>query len=127
MVSAIFQIPQRFELVYGTSALQAGVRLVPYTVGVPLGSVISTKIVEKLKVPVIFVILAGACLQIIGFALLATLPITLEIPHQIYAYEIVASIGYGMNITMLILMIPYSVGDRDRGESCIHLSSAFAH
>jgi MFS family permease len=127
MISAVFQIPQRFELVYDVSPLQSGIKLIPYTIGVPLGSAIASKLAEITKAPVIFIILGGAILQIVGFALMGTLPTTLEIPRQIYAYEIIASLGYGMNIAMLLLLVPFSVQPRDRGKFCSAISTRMIH
>ncbi|KAI1244498.1 hypothetical protein MGN70_014370, partial [Eutypa lata] len=106
-VITMFIIPQRFQLVYGTSGLDAGVRLIPFTVTMPLGIIFASAIAGKFKIPPLYLLLAGSCLQVLGFALLGTLPVTLEVPRQIYAFEIIAGWGCGMNYTLLFLMIPF--------------------
>lgn len=103
----MFIIPQRFQLVYGTSGLDAGVRLIPFTITIPVGTIFASTIAGKLRVPPIYLILVGSCLQIIGFSLLGTLPATLEIPRQMYGFEFIAGWGCGMNFSLLFVMIPY--------------------
>lgn len=68
-----FQLPQRSQLVNGLSSLDAGVRLLPFGAAFPVGSVGSANIVSKLRVPGVYLVLAGAELQVIGYALLRTL------------------------------------------------------
>ncbi|KAI1503030.1 putative multidrug resistance protein fnx1 [Biscogniauxia marginata] len=106
-IIGMFIIPQIFQLVYGTSGLDAGVRLIPFTITLPVGTIFASNIAGKFKVPPLYLILIGSCLQIIGFALLGTLPATLDIPTRIYGYEIITGWGCGMNFTMLFIMIPY--------------------
>ncbi|KAI1137180.1 putative multidrug resistance protein fnx1 [Hypoxylon sp. FL0543] len=106
-IISMFLIPQRFQLIYNTSSLNAGVYLIPFTITIPLGTIFASAIASKLKVPPVYIILAGSCLQIVGFALLSTLPTTLEIPTRIYGYEIIAGWGCGMNFTLLFVMIPH--------------------
>ncbi|KAI1382510.1 putative multidrug resistance protein fnx1 [Hypoxylon trugodes] len=106
-VIAMFHIPQRFQLVYGTSGLDAGVRLIPFTVTIPAGMIFSSTIAGRLKVPPLYLLLAGSCLQVIGFALLGTLPLSLEIPGRIYGFEFIAGWGCGMNFALLFVLIPF--------------------
>lgn len=112
----MFIIPQRYQLVYGTSGLEAGVRLIPFTVTIPVGTIFASTIAGKLKVPPLYLILTGSCLQIIGFALLGTLPSSLEIPKQMYGFEFLAGWGCGMNFTLLFVMIPFVNENRYYGE-----------
>ncbi|KAI1413990.1 MFS general substrate transporter [Hypoxylon sp. FL1857] len=106
-IISMFLIPQRFQLIYNTSSLNAGVYLIPFTITIPFGTMFASIIAGKLKVPPIYIIMAGSCLQIVGFALLSTLPSTLEIPARIYGYEIITGWGCGMNFSLLFVMIPF--------------------
>ncbi|KID83966.1 Major facilitator superfamily domain, general substrate transporter [Metarhizium guizhouense ARSEF 977] len=112
-VIGMFIIPQRFQLVYGTSGLDAGVRLIPFTAAIPVSSVIASSLVGKYKVPPLYLIMSGSCLQILGFGLLGTLPATLEIPARIYGYELIAGWGCGINFSLLFLMVPFVIEKRD--------------
>ncbi|KAI1264505.1 putative efflux pump antibiotic resistance protein [Xylariaceae sp. FL1019] len=109
-----FQLPQRFQLVNHLSALDAGVRVVPFGGAIPIGTILAANILNKTKTPPIFIVLAGAVLQVIGFALMATLPYTPYIPAKMYGFQILAGFGAGANYQTLYLMIPFVVQPRDR-------------
>lgn len=113
---AVFQLPQRFQLVNGLSGLDGGVRLIPFTFASPVGTGIAAGFATKLKVPPIFIILTGSILQVIGFALLGTLPITTDLLPRTYGYEVIAGFGCGMNLALLFVMIPQVVELRDQGR-----------
>lgn len=113
----MFIIPQRFQLVYGTSGLDAGVRLIPFTAAIPVSSIIASTLAGKYKVPPLYLIIAGSCLQVLGFALLGTLPSTFEIPARIYGFEFIAGWGCGINFPLLFVMVPFVVGKREQGQS----------
>lgn len=114
--AAIFLIPQRFILVNGLSPLDAGVRLLPFTFLCPIGSIIAS-VIAKAKVPTIYLLVVGSVLQVVGFALLTTIPITTDIWSPQYGFQIIAGFGVGINISTLILMTPFCVEDRDKGMS----------
>ena len=116
IVVAIYQVPQMFQIVYGFDGLDSGVRVVPFTICWSSGIIIASVVAGRLKVPPVYIILTGACLQIVGFALMSTLPLTLEVPPQKYGYQVIAGLGCGMVLPLLFVMIPFVVGDRDRGE-----------
>ena len=110
----IFLIPQRFQVVNGTSPLGAGTRLLPFTCACPIGS-IAASILSKKKVPPIYLVIAGSCLQVLGFALLSTAPTAMHMSRAQYGYQSIAGTGVGINIITLILMAPFCVEKRDRG------------
>ncbi|KAG6362567.1 hypothetical protein INS49_007659 [Diaporthe citri] len=112
-VIGMFIIPQRFQLVYGTSGLDAGVRLIPFTAAIPLSSIFASGLAGRRKVPPLYLIIVGSCLQVLGFALMATLPSTLDIPARIYGFEVIAGWGCGINFSLLFLMIPFVIEKRD--------------
>lgn len=112
----IFQLPQRFQVVDNATALQAGLRLIPFTVFAPVGSIISAMLAGKMKIPPIYLVMAASSLQVIGFALLSTLSLTEITSSAQYGYQVIAGFGVGINISTLILMTPYSVKEnRDKG------------
>lgn len=117
----MFIIPQRYQLVYGSSGLDAGVRLIPFTVTIPVGTIFASTIAGNLKVPPLYVLLVGTSFQIIGFALLGTLPLTLDIPKQMYGFEFLAGWGCGMNFSLLFVMIPHVNEKRFHCKSHCHL------
>lgn len=112
----MFLLPQRFQLVYGLSGLDAGIRLIPFSFAIPVATIFSAVLAGKKKIPLMYIFLSGACLQVVGFALLGTLPLTPGIPARIYGYELVAGWGCGMNFSLLTIAIPLVVESRDRGK-----------
>lgn len=89
----------------------------PFTFAAPFGSLTGSSLANKLKLPVVFIVLISAVLQTIGFALLATIPDSSHsIPARIYGFQIIAGFGCGINISTLILIIPFVVENRDKGK-----------
>lgn len=111
----MFQLPQRFQIVNGLSATQAGVRFIPFTLASPFGSAFAPAICKKWKVPPIYFVVFAAVLQIIGLALISTLPNSQPIVAAQYGYQIIAGFGCGINIALLLLMTPFCVQERDKG------------
>ncbi|CAG8958366.1 hypothetical protein HYFRA_00011043, partial [Hymenoscyphus fraxineus] len=111
-IVTIFQLPQRFQVVNHATALSAGLRLIPFTVACPFGSAISATIAGKLKVPPLYMVICASCLQIFGFALLSSLPLSIEESRAQYGYQVIAGLGVGINISTLIIMVPYSIKEK---------------
>lgn len=99
----------------GLSGQDAGIRLIPFTLASPVGTGVAASIAGKFKVAPIWIIITGAVLQVVGFSLLGTLPLTQELLPRTYGYEIIAGFGCGMNLALLFVIIPSVVEERDKG------------
>lgn len=110
------QLPQRFQLVGGLSSLDAGVRLIPFGVGLSAGTILSATVAKRSKIPAIYCVMLGAILQIVGYALLATSGSFIAIPPAVYAYQVIAGLGCGISFQTLILNIPLVAEKRDHGQ-----------
>lgn len=110
----VIQIPQRFQSVNGLSPLSAGIRLLPFAIASPIGSVLAPTICKKAKVPPIYLCLVGSALQVIGCALLSTIPNHASIFHGQYGYQVIAGIGVGISLACLVVMAPFTVEERDK-------------
>ncbi|KAF2016768.1 putative multidrug resistance protein fnx1 [Aaosphaeria arxii CBS 175.79] len=110
----VFTLPQRYQIVHATSALQAGIRTMPFTFAAPLGAAWSSAATGKYKIPPIFILMVSASLQILGFALLATLPNSVAVPARSYGFQIVAGFGCGITISLPALVIPFLVEIKHR-------------
>jgi hypothetical protein len=88
----------------------------PFTFMAPFGSAIVSTVAGKLKVPVVYIVIVSGVLQTLGFGLLASLPTATEIPARIYGFQIIAGFGCGINISTLLLLVPFVVETRDKGE-----------
>ncbi|THV49260.1 hypothetical protein BGAL_0204g00150 [Botrytis galanthina] len=105
-------LPQRLQVVNGMSPVAASVRLIPFTALIAFGSVIAN-VFLKLHVPPIYLMFIGSCLQVIGVALLSTVSKDTHIDHAIYGYEVIAGLGIGIVIAMIIVVPPHVVEKRD--------------
>lgn len=116
-----FQVPQRFQLINGLSTLNAAVRLVPYGAGVPVGTIVGANLAGKLQIPLVYLVMASVVFQVVGYALLGTLPTDTTIPPAAYAYLVIAGLGCGMCIQTLLLAIPFTTEKRDNGKCSVLL------
>ena len=114
---SVFQLPQKFQFVHGSSGVRAGIQTMPFTFAAPVGSVFSSLVAGKLRVPVVYLVIFAGLLQTTGFALLASLPESSHVYARAYGYQIIAGFGCGINISTLLLIVPFVVEDRDKGES----------
>ncbi|KAK8064291.1 hypothetical protein PG996_008943 [Apiospora saccharicola] len=111
---AMVSLPERFQLVYELSGLDAGIRLIPFSLAVPFGTGMASALLGKKRIPVLYLLGFGACLQVAGFALLGTLPLSPSIAPRMYAGEVIAGLGCGVNYILYFLLIPNIVAPRDR-------------
>jgi hypothetical protein len=114
MAVTTYQLPQRFELVNELDSFDAGVRLIPYGAAFPVGSMISANLSSKLRVPGLYLSIVGSGFQVIGYALLSTLDSSVHITPGTYGYEVLCGLGCGMTYQMMYLMVPFTVGVRDK-------------
>jgi hypothetical protein len=110
----VFQLPQRFQVIDGTSAIGAGVRLLPVTASAPVRFIVTAGLAKK-GVPPIYLIIFASALQVLGFALLGTLRSHDGLGAAQYGYQAMAAFGSG-TISLLTLMTPFSVEPRDKGR-----------
>lgn len=113
---AIFQLPQRYQIVNSLEPLEAGIRLIPFTLAAPFGSIVSAGLAKGARIPPLYFVILAASLQVIGFALLSTVPESHQISAAQYGYEIIAGFGCGINISLLLVMVPFRVQERDKGK-----------
>lgn len=118
---AYFQLPQRFQLVNGLSSLDAAVRVLPFGVASSTGTVLSGRVAGKAKIPAIYIVLFGAVLQVIGFALLGTLHETGGIEPATYGYMVLGGMGCGISYSTMILIVPFAAEKRDGGKCLLTL------
>jgi hypothetical protein len=98
------------------SAVDAGIRLLPYSFVAPVSSMITTTLAGRNKIPIVYFLILGSALQVIGAALLAHIPITTTSQAAIYGYEAITGLGLGITFGVLMLGVPYAVERRDLGD-----------
>ena len=113
--TVVITIPQRFQAVYGTSPLGAGVRLIPFNFLISFASVFVNILAAKARIKPIYLLLVGSALQLIGLTLFTTIPDDTTVPAAIYGYEIISGFGIGMVIGICLVIPPHVVETRDLG------------
>ncbi|KAK3302903.1 major facilitator superfamily domain-containing protein [Chaetomium strumarium] len=112
-ITCIFQLPLRYQTSAGLDPLQAGVRLIPFSVCGPLGTVVCAALAKGRRVPPIFLAIAGSVMQIIGLVFLARGdPADPDWPG-LYGLEVVVGMGFGLCLGAVTLMVPFVVEKRD--------------
>jgi hypothetical protein len=117
---AIIMLPQRFQIVSETSALNAGIRLLAFSVTSAIAGGTSNIMSKKARIPFIYTLLLASVLHTVGVAMLSTLPETKHFPVVGYVYEALAGTGVGMTFGILLLATPFVVEPRDLGTLPSH-------
>jgi Na+/melibiose symporter-like transporter len=92
----------------------AGVQTMPFTFAAPFGSAVASILAKK--GPVVYIVILSGILQTIGFALLATVPVSISVPARVYGFQVIAGFGCGINLYLLLLLVPFVVEYRDKGK-----------
>lgn len=116
---SIITIPQRLQTVNSLSAFDASVRLLPFALGLPVGSVAQSTAAKR-GVPCIVLLLVGGLFQVAGVAAQIKLPTA--VTAAMYGEQIVAGIGVGINLGILILWTPFQA----KGADTCKFATAFS-
>ncbi|KAI1733353.1 MFS general substrate transporter [Xylaria scruposa] len=109
LVVTVVQIPQRFMIVNGLTAINAGVRLLPFVAVVAFTSVFVAIIVSRAKIPPVYTLIFGALLQVAGAAGLSRASTQSGIEASQYGFQVLAGAGVGIYNIILILLTPYVI------------------
>ncbi len=113
MFGAIIMLPLYFQIVKGDSATSAGLKLIPFMIGIVTMSIVSGKLITKhghyKRFPII-----GLALMSIGLAMLATLTETTAF-WKLAIYAILIGAGLGLSMQTIVIALQNSVEFRDLG------------
>ncbi|KAK4236506.1 multidrug resistance protein 3 [Achaetomium macrosporum] len=112
-ITCIFQLPLRYQTSAGLDPLQAGVRLIPFSVCGPLGTVVCAALAKNRRVPPIFLTIGGSLMQIIGLVFLARGGPADPDWRGLYGLEVVIGMGFGLCLGAVTLMVPFVLENRD--------------
>jgi hypothetical protein len=116
-MAAIITIPQRFQVVNGTSAVDAGTRMLPLLLCSPIATIAASLLLSKLRLAPLYVLLAGCGLQTLGVGLFSSLNSSrLDVPSFQYGYQVIMGCGFGLNLSTVLMMVPLVVKQRDMGK-----------
>ncbi|RAK74468.1 uncharacterized protein BO72DRAFT_435203 [Aspergillus fijiensis CBS 313.89] len=103
------EIPQRFQTVNHSTAIGAGVKVLTFGLGSPVGAGICSLLAGRLRTPFVYLAAAGSVLQIVGAFLLSSVPPTVDIWPGQYGYMVITGLGTGISIAALYMCVPVVV------------------
>ncbi len=96
-------------------------RLIPFTIAGPSGTVIASGLAKRYKVPPIYLTLGADLLQIIGLAAISQGSGSNGDWTALWGLEVIVALGMGGCMGTLTLMTPPTVGEKDLGECFPHI------
>ncbi|KAF6815326.1 major facilitator superfamily transporter [Colletotrichum sojae] len=114
-MTALINLPQRFQAVNGLSPFRAGVHLLPFLLSSPLATAISGQLATKWDVPPFYLLLFGASMQMLGIGL-ASSPAA-ETTRHLLGFEVIMGFGFGMTLATLLVYVPLLVDRADLAVS----------
>jgi EmrB/QacA subfamily drug resistance transporter len=113
MFGAIIMLPLYLQIVKGDSATSAGLKLIPFMIGIVTMSIVSGKMITKhghyKRFPII-----GLALMTVGLAMLSTL--TESTPFwQLSIYSILIGAGLGFSMQTIVIALQNAVDFKDLG------------
>jgi EmrB/QacA subfamily drug resistance transporter len=113
MFGAIIMLPLYFQIVKGDSATSAGLKLIPFMIGIVTFSIVSGKLITKHGHYKRFPIM-GLSLMTIGLFMLSTLTQTTPF-WQLAIYAVLIGAGLGLSMQTIVIALQNSVEFRDMG------------
>ena len=111
---SVVAIPERFQVVNSSSPLGAGVKLLAFAVSVPVGMMLCSIVTGRLPVPLVYLGVAGMCLQVVGFFLYSSIPPETHLWPGQFAYLVLAGLGTGLGVATFYLLLPLVVSIPDQ-------------
>ena len=113
MFGAIIMLPLYFQIVKGDSATSAGLKLIPFMIGIVTFSIVSGKLITKHGHYKRFPIM-GLSLMTVGLFMLSTLTQTTPF-WQLAIYAVLIGAGLGLSMQTIVIALQNSVEFRDMG------------
>lgn len=110
----LVQIPQRLQVLYGLSPLDAAVRLLPFTIMLAVGGILGSIFGQKYLSTPMYGQLFGAILQLVATICFTVLPLQYSasghIPASQYGFQILMGFGSGVSYITNYTGIQYILG-----------------
>jgi EmrB/QacA subfamily drug resistance transporter len=113
MFGGIAALPLYLQIVKGKSPTEAGLLLLPLTIGIMAGSIISGQTISRTGRYKVFPI-TGAFLLLAGMLLMSRLHVDTSI-FEIQVYSLIFGLGLGFNMQPLVLAVQNAVPPQDMG------------
>ena len=108
-------VPQQAEILLDKSPLDSGIYLIGYSAVAAAAAALINIISSKGRLPFIYSLLVGCVIHTVGVGLLSTIATSKGFHATDVVYGVIAGIGMGLILGVLMLATPYIVEDRDLG------------
>lgn len=108
-------VPQQAQILLDKSPLDSGIYLIGYTAVAAAAAALVNFVSSKGRIPFVYSLLVGCVIHTVGIGLLSTVATSQGFHAGDIVYGVIAGIGMGLIMGVLILATPYIVEDRDLG------------
>ena len=113
----IIEIPERFQVVNGSSPLGAGVKLLAFSVSCPVGIIACSILAGRFSVPFVYIMLAGVAFEVSGMFLFSEIAGVEHIWPGQFGYLVLAGLGVGLSIAAYYMAAPLVVEEDDQATA----------
>ncbi|EPS30513.1 hypothetical protein POX_b02482 [Penicillium oxalicum] len=106
-------VPQQAQILLNKSPLDSGVYLIGYSAVAAAAAALVNFISAKGRIPFIYSLLVGCIVHTVGVGLLSTIASSEGFHATDVGYSVIAGVGIGIILGVLMLCTPYIVEDRD--------------
>ncbi|KAJ5437881.1 uncharacterized protein N7458_008879 [Penicillium daleae] len=106
-------VPQQAQILLDKSPLDSGIYLIGYSAVAAAAAALINIISSKGRIPFIYSLLVGCVIHTVGVGLLSTIATSKGFHATDVVYGVIAGIGMGLILGVLMLATPYIVEDRD--------------
>lgn len=117
MFVCIINIPQRFQIVNGSSPIGAGVELLSFSVSCPIGIIACSILAGRLSIPFCYIILAGVACQVSGLFLYSCAGPVTHLWLGQFGYLVLAGLGVGLSVAAFYMAAPLVVDQDDQSAA----------
>ena len=108
-------VPQQAQILLDKSPLDSGIYLIGYTAVAAAAAALVNFVSSKGRIPFVYSLLVGCVIHTVGIGLLSTVATAKGFHAGDIVYGVIAGIGMGLIMGVLMLATPYIVEDRDLG------------
>ncbi|KAJ5389745.1 uncharacterized protein N7496_000813 [Penicillium cataractarum] len=106
-------VPQQAQILLDKSPLDSGIYLIGYTAVAAAAAALVNIVSSKGRIPFVYSLLVGCVIHTVGIGLLSTIATSKGFHATDVVYGVIAGIGMGIILGVLMLATPYIVEDRD--------------
>ncbi|KAK2872009.1 hypothetical protein FQN49_002629 [Arthroderma sp. PD_2] len=113
----VINIPQRFQIVNGSSPIGAGVKLLSFALSCLLGIVACSVLTGRLRVPFCYVALFGIVCEVTGIFLFSEIAPTTHLWLGQFGYLVLAGVGVGLAVSAFYMAASLVVDVEDQSTA----------